>query len=132
MTDQLGTLAALVFFYGLFFAVGALGGRGPKGMDELLLAGRNLPLFLGAATMVATWAGGGYVNGTAEAVADPQRGLVWAQAPWGYALSLIVGGLFFAGKMRRMGFRTLLDLYLHKAGPFHRHQRSRNQKAYRF
>lgn len=81
-----------------------------------MLAGRDLPLWLGALTMTATWVGGGYLNGTAEAVADPARGLVWAQAPWGYAVSLILGGIFFAGKMRRYGFRTLLDLFHYRYG----------------
>ena len=33
--------------------------------------------------------GGGYINGTAEVVHD--YGLVWTQAPVGYALSLVIG-----------------------------------------
>ena len=40
---------------------------------------------------IATWVGGGYINGTAEAVFDKDRGLVWAQAPWGYSISLAIG-----------------------------------------
>ena len=40
---------------------------------------------------IATWVGGGYINGTAEVVYDSGQGLVWAQAPWGYALSLVIG-----------------------------------------
>ena len=59
--------------------------------------------------MTATWVGGGYINGTAEAVADPSQGLIWLIAPWGYAISLILGGKFFAVKMRSMGFTTMLD-----------------------
>lgn len=39
----------------------------------------------------ATWVGGGYINGTAEAVYVPGYGLAWAQAPIGYALSLVLG-----------------------------------------
>lgn len=39
----------------------------------------------------ATWVGGGYINGTAEAVYV--NGLVWSQAPWGYALSLVIGNI---------------------------------------
>lgn len=39
----------------------------------------------------ATWVGGGYINGTAEYVYLPGFGLAWAQAPFGYALSLVVG-----------------------------------------
>ena len=39
----------------------------------------------------ATWVGGGYINGSAEAIVNPDLGLVWCQAPIGYALSLIFG-----------------------------------------
>lgn len=39
----------------------------------------------------ATWVGGGYINGTAEYVYLPEYGLAWAQAPFGYALSLVIG-----------------------------------------
>jgi high affinity choline transporter 7 len=114
MDIQIAGILALVAFYALFLAVGSYAARRPgpgRRIDELLLAGRALPLWIGVLTMVATWVGGGYLNGTAEAVYDPARGLVWAQAPWGYALSLVLAGLFFAGKMRKLGFRTLLDLY---------------------
>jgi hypothetical protein len=37
----------------------------------------------------ATWVGGGYINGTAEAIYT--SGLIWCQAPFGYALSLVFG-----------------------------------------
>lgn len=39
--------------------------------------------------VAATWVGGGYINGTAEAIYT--SGLVWCQAPFGYALSLVFG-----------------------------------------
>ena len=39
----------------------------------------------------ATWVGGGYINGTAEYVFRSDYGLLWTQAPWGYAASLILG-----------------------------------------
>ncbi|KAJ8953735.1 hypothetical protein NQ318_015391 [Aromia moschata] len=57
--------------------------------------------------MEATWVGGGYINGTAEAIYT--SGLVWCQAPFGYALSLVFGGIFFANKMRQQGYITMLD-----------------------
>jgi high affinity choline transporter 7 len=66
--------------------------------------------------LAATWIGGGYINGTAEAVFDSSRGLVWCQAPWCYALSLILGGVLFAGPMRRRGYRTMLDLFHERYG----------------
>lgn len=54
-----------------------------------MLAGRNIGMFVGIFTMTATWVGGGYINGTAEIVF--RDGLIWCQAPLGYALSLVLG-----------------------------------------
>ena len=50
--------------------------------------------------ILATWVGGGYINGSAEVVYDPTLGLLWCQAPVGFSVSLFLGGLFFAKKMR--------------------------------
>ena len=104
-----GAFASMLIFYTLIFGLGAYaaGLRQSDGAKSMMLAGRSLPLFLAIFTMSATWIGGGFINGTAEYTAS--SGLVWVQAPWGYALSLIIGGLFFAGKMRRYQFRTMLD-----------------------
>ena len=100
---------AMMFFYGLIFYFGSYVAtkRKENSDGEMMLAGRSIPLFVGVFTMSATWVGGGYINGTAEYTAT--SGLVWVQAPWGYALSLIIGGLFFARTMRRHRFRTMLD-----------------------
>lgn len=100
---------SMMFFYVLIFGLGAYAAslRSGDDSDSLMLAGRRLPLWIALFTMSATWVGGGYINGTAEYTAS--TGLVWVQAPWGYALSLIVGGLFFARRMRRYGFHTMLD-----------------------
>ncbi|MEL6671792.1 MAG: sodium:solute symporter family protein [Bacteroidota bacterium] len=116
-----GLLVVLVFYL-LIFGVGVWAGKreGEQQTDNFLLAGRKLPLWIAVLTMAATWIGGGYINGTAEYAAS--QGLVWVQAPWGYALSLIIGGLFFARKMRRFRFRTMLDplsqRYGHRATGF--------------
>ena len=39
--------------------------------------------------ILATWVGGGFINGTAEAIYT--NGFVWCQAPFGYAASLLCG-----------------------------------------
>lgn len=49
----------------------------------------------------ATWVGGGYINGTAEAVYVPGYGLAWAQAPIGYSLSLVLGKQGIKGDILR-------------------------------
>lgn len=105
-----GGFISMLFFYGLVFFMGSYIAerKNEKNTEEeVMLAGRALPLWIAIFTMSATWIGGGYINGTAEATY--KSGLMWVQAPWGYALSLIIGGLFFAKKMRRYQFRTMLD-----------------------
>jgi len=96
----------MMIFYGIIFYFGH--------SEEVLLAGRSIPLYIAVFTMSATWIGGGFINGTAEATAS--SGLLWVQAPWGYALSLIIGGIFFAKKMRRGRYRTMLDPIREKFG----------------
>nr|XP_037276825.1 high-affinity choline transporter 1-like [Rhipicephalus microplus] len=117
-------LVAIVFFYLVILVVGIWAGR--KGGDQIkgsqsasvgeqsniMLAGRNIGLFVGVFTMTATWVGGGYINGTAEVVYV--SGLAWCQAPFGYAISLAIGGNLFAVKMRNAGYKTMLD-------PFQKH-----------
>jgi len=49
---------------------------------------------------VATWVGGGYINGTAESIYTPGLGLLWTLPPFCYSFGLLLGGLFFAKKMR--------------------------------
>ncbi len=112
-------LLSIAVFYLLIFAIGVYAGRrrdGDQSSLNLLLAGRGMPVLVGVFTMTATWVGGGYINGTAEAVYDPKLGIVWTQAPWGYALSMVLGGLFFARQMRRQKFTTLLDPFQQRYG----------------
>lgn len=106
------------FFYVVMFYVGLTAhkrlAKKKNSGEEFMLADRKLPLWLGLGTMTATWVGGGYINGTAEAVYA--QGWIWAQAPIGYGLSLILGGLLFAGIMRRRKYASLLDPFHEKYG----------------
>lgn len=108
---QWPAFASMTVFYALVYYVGARAAGKRRAEDNdaegMMLAGRNLPLYVAIFTMSATWVGGGFINGTAEYTAT--QGLVWVQAPWGYALSLVIGGLFFARTMRRRRYRTMLD-----------------------
>jgi len=113
-------LMSIIMFYLLILGVGMWAARkksnveGVSEEEETMLAGRNIGMFVGIFTMTATWVGGGYINGTAEIVYT--SGLVWCQAPFGYALSLMLGGIFFANKMRTKGYVTMLDPLQDKYG----------------
>ncbi|KAH8039278.1 hypothetical protein HPB51_005524 [Rhipicephalus microplus] len=76
-------------------------------VQKLFLANGRLSVTLGIFSMTATWVGGGYLNGTAEVVYT--SGILYCFAPVGYALSLVLGGSFFAKKMRKARAITMLD-----------------------
>ena len=73
-----------------------------------MVAGRSMPLWLATFTMTATWVDGGYLLGTAEGVyrSSLASGL---QGGVCFGISLIIGGLFFARRMRALEFHTLID-----------------------
>ncbi|KAL3088861.1 hypothetical protein niasHS_009153 [Heterodera schachtii] len=121
MVDWLGIIA-IIFFYVLILIVGIWAGRKTDATktgvgdqtEEVMLAGRNIGTLVGIFTMTATWVGGAYINGTAEALYN--GGLLGCQAPIGYALSLVMGGVLFAKPMRDMGYVTMLDPFQIKYG----------------
>ncbi len=96
--------------YGAFMGVGWIASRRVRRgtAAELIVAGRQMPLWIAALTMTATWVDGGYLLGTAEGVykSSIQLGI---QGGLCFGLSLIVGGALFAGVMRRARFTTLID-----------------------
>ena len=96
--------------YGAFMLVGWLSSRKVRdgSAADLIVAGRSMPLWIAALTMTATWVDGGYLLGTTEGAFKHsiQLGI---QGGLCFGISLILGGLFFAGIMRRHGFTTLID-----------------------
>ena len=102
--------AAVIAMYAAFFIVGWAASRKVRHgtAADLIVAGRNLPLWIATLTMTATWVDGGYLLGTAEGTykSSIQLGL---QGGICFGISLIVGGIFFAGVMRRFAFTTLID-----------------------
>ncbi len=100
----------VVAMYAAFMLVGWLASRRSEhgSAADLLVAGRNMPMWVAALTMTATWVDGGYLLGTTEGVyrSSIQSGV---QGGLCFGISLILGGAFFAGTMRRFGFTTLVD-----------------------
>src|SRR5580765_1783707 len=96
--------------YGAFMVVGWVASRRVREgtAADLIVAGRAMPLWIAALTMTATWVDGGYLLGTTEGAykSSIQLGI---QGGLCFGISLILGGVFFAGVMRRHGFTTLID-----------------------
>lgn len=110
-------LVVVAVFSAFVLAVGFLAqrisGQTPT-LESQMLGSRKLSFGVGICTLTATWVGGGYICGTAEIVRS--SGLIHAQAPWGFGLSLILGGIFFAEIMRKRGYVTLLDPFAERYG----------------
>uniref|UniRef100_H2YD70 Uncharacterized protein n=1 Tax=Ciona savignyi TaxID=51511 RepID=H2YD70_CIOSA len=122
MSVNVPGLVSIIVFYLLILAIGIYAawrkrraGTGNES-ETIMVGGRDIGLFVGSFTMTATWVGGGYINGTAEYVYTPGYGLLWTQAPIGYACALVISGLFFAKKMRNEGYVTMLDPLQRKLG----------------
>ena len=104
------TFAVIGVMYAVFLLVGWLAAKRVRsgGLTDMILAGRAMPLWIATLTMTATWVDGGYLLGTAEGAyrigisSGIQGGLF-------FGISLILGGLFFAKKMRALGYTTLID-----------------------
>ncbi|XP_067440341.1 high affinity choline transporter 1-like [Thunnus thynnus] len=88
------------------------------GMEITLLAGRNINLLVGIFTLTATWVGGGFILGIAEATYNPTLGAVWALMPVPYVLTFFLGGFFFAKPMRENNYVTMMDPFQQKYGNF--------------
>eukprot|EP00057_Strongylocentrotus_purpuratus_P019526 XP_011674000.1 PREDICTED: LOW QUALITY PROTEIN: high-affinity choline transporter 1 [Strongylocentrotus purpuratus] len=110
-------IAGIVVFYIIILVVGLWASRKSKGdsdPDSVLVASRDMSLFVGVWTTAATIVGGAYINGAAESVFE--SGLAWTQAPWAYAISMPLGGILFAKHMRAKGYLTMLDPFQDKYG----------------
>ena len=111
-------MVTIALVYGAFLAIGWLASRRDRAGTAagFMVAGRAMPLWLATFTMTATWVDGGYLLGTAEGVY--RSGLaVGLQGGVCFGISLILGGLFFARRMRALEFHTLIDPFEARFGP---------------
>ncbi|MBS1788908.1 MAG: sodium:solute symporter family protein [Acidobacteria bacterium] len=105
-------IIAITAMYASFLLVGWLAARKVKDGTpaDLLVAGRSMPVWIATLTMTATWVDGGYLLGTAEGAFKSSLSL-GIQGGFCFGVSLILGGLFFARRMRQLEFTTLIDAF---------------------
>ncbi len=104
---------------GLYLAVmltiGIYASRRAGNTADFIVAGRRLPIWIGSATIIATWFGGGTMMGGAGA--SYERGLLGVIAdPFGGALCLFIVGFFFARLFRRLRLLTFIDFFQNRYG----------------
>nr|XP_039256257.1 high affinity choline transporter 1-like [Styela clava] len=118
-------LIAIVIFYLAVFIVGIVAAKlttkrkSNLASETIMVGGRDIGAVVGFFTLTASWVGGDYINGLAEAVYTSHVGLMWALCiPIGYGLGLILVGLFFADNLRDKNYTTIIDPVQAKLGRY--------------
>jgi SSS family transporter len=100
----------------MMIIIGAYASKKAGSADNFIVAGRNMPLWICGATIMATWFGGGTMMGGAGA--SYQGGLLAVIAdPFGGALALFIVGFFFVRLFRRLRLLTFIDFFENRYGP---------------
>jgi Na+/proline symporter len=100
------TLAAIIAFVLVQLGIGVFVSRRVRGESDYILGGRRLGTMAAGFSLFATWFAAESLLGASAAIRD--QGLSGGRAdPMGYALALILMGLFLAARLRRTGAVTL-------------------------
>ncbi len=105
----------IAIYLAVLIGIGMWSSRKVKGMNDFLVAGRRLPLWMATATLLATWFGAGSSMGVAATVYSDGIGGVLAD-PFGASASLIISGIFIVGMLRRLKCLTVTDIVERKYG----------------
>ena len=89
--------------------------RASASAADFIVAGRNMPIWICSATIIATWFGGGTMMGAAGASYDGGLFAVIAD-PFGGALCLFLVGFFFVRIFRRLRLLTFIDFFENRYG----------------
>lgn len=103
-------LTAIIIYLLITVAIGAWSSKLVKNSNDFVLAGRQLPLFLSASALFATWFGSETIFGaSSEYLEHGLQGVI--EDPFGGALCLVLFGIFYLRPMYKMNVLTIGDVY---------------------
>jgi Na+/proline symporter len=103
-------LTAIIIYIAITVAIGAWSSKLVKNSNDFVLAGRQLPLFLSASALFATWFGSETIFGaSSEYLEHGLQGVM--EDPFGGALCLVLFGMFYLRPMYKMNVLTIGDVY---------------------
>jgi len=108
-------LAGVSIYLLAMLAIGVAAAKRSGTQDDFLVAGRKLPLWICAPTIMATWFGGGTMLGAAGTGYEGGF-LASISVPFGAALVLILMGFFFVRTMRRMRLLPVAEFFENRFG----------------
>jgi SSS family transporter len=99
----------------VMLTIGIYAAKRAGSATDFIVAGRNIPVWILSATLVATWFGGGTMMGAAGA--SYEHGLIGVIAdPFGGALVFFIVGFFFVRLFRRLRLLTFIDFFENRYG----------------
>jgi SSS family transporter len=109
-----GTANWILAFMGVFLVIlivlGLVYSKKVKDCDDLCIAGRKLNFFYMVASVLATWICAGAIMGSAGyAYLYGMQGVIWD--PWAPALGMVLVALFFAYRLRKAKYLTVIDFF---------------------
>ncbi len=101
---------SILLYAAVMLAVGLYAARKVKNSTDYVLAGRSLPFYMALATVFATWFGSESILGTSARFAEGGFSNI-VEDPFGFALCLIIIGIFFNRKLYGLNFLTIGDYF---------------------
>jgi len=115
LSTQSTIFVGVAIYLVLMLVIGIWASKRTGSTANFIVAGRRLPMWIGSATIIATWFGGGTMMGAAGA--SYERGLIGVIAdPFGGALCLFLVGFFFVRIFRRLRLLTFIDFFQNRYG----------------
>ncbi|MCB0570587.1 MAG: sodium:solute symporter family protein [Phaeodactylibacter sp.] len=103
-------LAFVIAYLLVTLLIGWWASRRVHSTQDFVIAGRNLPMFIAACALFATWFGSETIMGaSSEFVENGLIGVV--EDPFGAALCLVLVGAFFARPLYRLNILTFNDFF---------------------
>ncbi len=115
MSTETIILIGVGLYLAIMLYIGIRASKKTSSTEDFVVAGRKMPIWIGSATIVATWFGGGTMMGAAGA--SYEEGFLGVIAdPFGGALCLFIVGFFFARIFRRLRLLTFIDFLQNRYG----------------
>ena len=116
MSTQAIIFIGVVVYLIMMLIVAVLAAKQSDSSENFMVAGRRMPIWICAATLVATWFGGSAMMGSSGAAYEGGFLRIIAD-PFGGALALFVVGFFFAGIFCGLRLVTFIE-FLTTGGVF--------------
>ena len=110
MSTETTIFVGVAVYLVIMLYIGVRASKRSHSMQNFIVAGRGMPIWIGSATLIATWFGGSTMMGAAGA--SYEYGMIGVIAdPFGAALCLFLVGFFFARIFRRLGLLTFVEMF---------------------